>query len=391
MRDAMSLLDQVIAWNDQKLDAESVARVLGVASRQVLHDVARALVDGDPTRCLEIVASLSNQGYDVATVARDLLALLRDLVVVKVCKEPGDLLDLADLERSDVQALSERSSVDDLVRLHQGFSGGFDDVVRSGQPRAALEMLLVRLSRRPPLIPIDDLIGRLASLEQRLGAPRQSSPAAPGSSGGGDVSRGAPRPHEQPPPTRPRPREPQAQPSKKEDTAPAKPAEPPRNGAPRAAEPAPSPVAPSANVIAPPASAISAPAETAVTVWRRIVDRVRLTRPDLAALLNHAVVLEARPGHVALAFEAGSIFERSAKADAALIRAAATGEFGSEPELVFSSVSSTASAPTVSAIENKEREERLRAARLRAQEHPRVAEAAQILGAKLKDIQIPDE
>src|SRR5206468_3022492 len=125
MRDAMSLLDQVIAWGGQKLTGEDVARVLGVASRKVLHDIAGALVGGDAARALEIVAELANQGYD--------------------------------------------------------------DVVRSGQPRAALEMLLVRLARRPPLLPVDELVRRLAALEQRLGGARGPQPPA-------GPSRGAPAP-----------------------------------------------------------------------------------------------------------------------------------------------------------------------------------------------------
>src|SRR5690606_18123097 len=58
--------------------------------------------------------------------------------------------------------------VDDLLRLHQGFSQGYDDVVRAAFPRAALEMLLIRLSQRPPLVPIDDLLDRLVQLEKRL-------------------------------------------------------------------------------------------------------------------------------------------------------------------------------------------------------------------------------
>jgi DNA polymerase-3 subunit gamma/tau len=146
MRDAMSLLDQVIAWGGASLTGEDVARVLGVASRKVLHDIASALVQGDAARTLDVVATLANQGYDTAHVARDLLALLRDLVVAKVCKDPKTLLDLADEEVRDVQQLAESTHGDDLIRLHQGFSQGFDDVVRSGQPRAALEMLLVRLA-----------------------------------------------------------------------------------------------------------------------------------------------------------------------------------------------------------------------------------------------------
>ncbi len=106
MRDAMSLLDQVIAWGGAALTGQDVARVLGVASHQVLHDTASALVAGDAARCLEIIGQLANQGYDMPHVARDLLSLLRDIVVAKVCADPGDLLDLADEERRDVQALA---------------------------------------------------------------------------------------------------------------------------------------------------------------------------------------------------------------------------------------------------------------------------------------------
>ena len=73
----------------------------------MLHDIAGALVRGDAGIALNVVAELSNQGYDTAHVARDLLALLRDLVVAKVCKDPAALLDLADEEVGDVRQLAE--------------------------------------------------------------------------------------------------------------------------------------------------------------------------------------------------------------------------------------------------------------------------------------------
>src|SRR5262245_40662002 len=86
MRDAMSLLDQVIAWvgsGGERLTAEGVARVLGVAARSVLHELAGALVSGDPAACVRIVGDLAQQGFDLPHVARDLLAHLRDVVVAK--------------------------------------------------------------------------------------------------------------------------------------------------------------------------------------------------------------------------------------------------------------------------------------------------------------------
>ena len=58
----------------------------------------------------------------MAQVARGLLAELRDLVVAKVCKDPDNLLDLADEEAQDVKQFAASAGADDLVRLHHGFS-----------------------------------------------------------------------------------------------------------------------------------------------------------------------------------------------------------------------------------------------------------------------------
>lgn len=190
MRDAMSLLDQVIAWvgvSGDKLTAEGVARVLGVADRTVLHKLSSSLVSGEASECLRIVGELASQGYDLPHVARDILSHLRDLVVAKVCENPSGLLDLSDEEIADIKALAAHASVEDLTRLHQGFSRSFDDIVRGGQPRASLEMALVRLARRPPLLPVDELLRRLTELERRIssGAPPQ------GSGGGGGASHGS--------------------------------------------------------------------------------------------------------------------------------------------------------------------------------------------------------
>jgi DNA polymerase-3 subunit gamma/tau len=344
MRDAMSLLDQVIAWNDQGLDGDSVARVLGVASHQVLHDLASALVIGEAGTCLEIVGQLANQGYDIAIVARDTLSLLRDLVVANVCKGPSDLLDLADDERRDVVALSERTDSDDLVRLHQGFSGGFDDVVRSGQPRAALEMLLVRLARRPALIPVDELVTRLSALEKRLGGASRGGPAAPptGRGGGGGAARPEPR-SAAPPPERD-----------------------PRGGA----EP--------------------------LATFRAIVDRVRAVRPELAAFLNHAVVVQVTAERLAIAFEGGSVFERNARAPDAVsvLQQAANEHFGAEPTLSFETTvlsNGANAAATMASQDSQERADKKQAQLDRAKGHPMIAVAAEILGGRLKEIRLPGD
>jgi DNA polymerase-3 subunit gamma/tau len=402
MRDAMSLLDQVIAWGGANLTGEDVARVLGVASHQVLHDMASALVAGDAARCLEIIGQLANQGYDMPHVARDLLSLLRDIVVAKVCAEPGDLLDLADEERRDVQALAGKSQGDDLVRLHQGFSQGFDDVIKSPQPRAALEMLLVRLARRPPLIPIDDLLGRLSALERRLSSPgRTAAPARPPPA--------APKselvvPEFPEPRARPEGVRLELVPPPAAAPAPATPAPPPmprpvgvKTPAPpgppapvtaRPAAPAPAPAAPAAP--APPRSPLP---EQVVSDFRAILDRVRQTRPELAAFLEHAAPFELGPDQIVLGWEPRSMFatQASDKESLAVLGRAAAEHFGRAPRITCEFDSERArTVQTLALLDAAAREQKTRAAMQNARQHPRIADAMEILGARLKDVKLAE-
>jgi DNA polymerase-3 subunit gamma/tau len=277
MRDAMSLLDQVIAWvgtEGDKLTGEGVAKVLGVADREVLHRLAESVLAGNAGECVRIVGQLAREGYDLPHVARDFLAHLRDLVIAKISPDPGPLLDLADAEVADVKALVAHADPDDLLRLHQGFSRSFDDIVRSGQPRASLEMTLVRLSRRPPLLPVDELLRRLGDLERRLGGGGGGGPGhGPGGGDrGGPPNRGAPPAG---PPRRPMQGAPfegapasgamaRSAPAEQAAEPPPAPAAPPAIEAPAPVAPSPAPVAVAPAPIAPsPAPVAVAPAPIA--------------------------------------------------------------------------------------------------------------------------------
>lgn len=412
MRDAMSLLDQVIAWSAERLTGDEVARVLGVASHAVLHQLARALVQGEAQQCLEIVRDVSNQGFAITPVTRDFLALLRDLVVAKLCASPGDLLDLAEDERRDVSELAARVDADDLIRLHQGFSLGFDEVVKSGQPRAALEMLLVRLARRPPLVPLDDLVLRLASLERRLtgGPPRGAGGGGappPRGGGGSDVA------------ARPRSREGASAPAARAATpdrrdeppsasgAPAAPpqAEPPlripSRVQPAASERAPSPAQPAASERAPqprrpdPGEKDVATGEASARLdrWAPIVEHVRQVHPGVAAFLEHGVPLEIGAERVVLGWEPGSPFVDGATTPEAaqLVARALEAELGAGPSVEHRlDREELRRADTLAARTSRARAERETAARERALGHPRVRDAMELLGARVKDLRLPE-
>ena len=103
--------------------------------------------------------------------------------------------------------------------------------------------------------------------------------------------------------------------------------------------------------------------------------------------------MRAGPTGITLSLEAGTIFERtvSAPESLALLRNAAREHFGVEAPIVLETRSGGGVHATVSEAESQERSERRREAVARAKQHPRIAEATRILGAKLKEIRLPEE
>jgi DNA polymerase-3 subunit gamma/tau len=454
MRDAMSLLDQVIAFSGTKLTADDVTRVLGVADRKILHDLATALVTGDAAACVAFVDRVSEQGFDLSHVAKDVLRHLRNLVVAKVCSTQNsasqplrELLDLADEEVADVVALTSGSDVDDLSRLFQGFSRVFDEIVRSGQPRMSLEMALVKLARRPPLLALDELLARVGELERRLGgAPSPGPlPRGGGGGGGGGSSRatghaGVPSATSSPEPPRTHgtlalagPPVPSAPVSAAPPVATASPlaAPAPRMAAPPVAlatpitaappvaavrpvvvpwavpppaPPAPPAVAPAAAVAPAPAPVAPAPAAVSPSpaasdaphgadAWNRILERVRAFDPPLASVLEHAMPLQIGPAQVTLGFDAsgGFLAARASEPAAREVLARVVREhFGAPTPVTIDGSAKSGAVRTVASIEAERRSAETAKARAAVESHPLVREATRLFDAKLREVKLPN-
>lgn len=400
VRDAMSLLDQVIAYGGASVTAEDVARVLGVADREVLHQLTSAILSGDAAKALAVLDAVSRQGFDLVHLCRDLLRHVRNLVVAKVCPEDQarGLLDLADAEVEDVLSLARETDADDLTRLFQGLSRGFDEIVRSGQVRAALEMTLVRLARRPALLPLDELLARVGDLEKRLatGAP----PPARGGAGG--TARGAAShpsatsaPAAGPPglpvvgpaltgPTDLVPRASAAPVAAVPAHAPAPPASAPRlvqsaqtSGALALAEPAP---------VAPPARA-----DEPIEVWRAILDRVRKVRPGVASALELAVPLTVTRERLVLGFEHDSFEDaRASETDAAeVLTEHARAYFGAPTAVSFEVAARGSKVASVAYLDAAKRKAAQAEARAAVEKHELVQKAIEVFEAELREIRLP--
>ncbi|MBX3027233.1 DNA polymerase III subunit gamma/tau [bacterium] len=180
MRDAQSLLDQVLAGADVA-DA-AVLDVLGLADRAVIAALADAVIDRDPARVLAPLDDAYKRGCDLRRFTRDLLEHFRNLAVAKV-SNGAVLPDMADDELAALRAQAARAAAVDCDRAFHVLLAADEEVARTPYPKLVLEMALLKLATLPALLPIEEVLQRLADLEARLrggsGAPARAATSAP--------------------------------------------------------------------------------------------------------------------------------------------------------------------------------------------------------------------
>ncbi|MBI5827051.1 MAG: DNA polymerase III subunit gamma/tau [Deltaproteobacteria bacterium] len=163
LRDAQSLLEQVLAFAGGGLKDSDCTEALGLMDRSVLYSIAEAIISKNAAECLNIVEKIYDFGYDLKRGCGNLLELIRDLTVIKVTGDTA-LLDLPDSELERARALAGNIGVQRLQMLFSIISRGYEEVSRSAFPRYALEMALVKAAHFDEIEPVGELISRLESL-----------------------------------------------------------------------------------------------------------------------------------------------------------------------------------------------------------------------------------
>ncbi|MFW6051886.1 MAG: DNA polymerase III subunit gamma/tau [Myxococcota bacterium] len=385
MRDALTLLDQLVAFGGERLVGEEVAQTLGVADRRHVLEAARAMLEGDGAAALRTVDSLATQGADMLHFVRQLLSLVRDLVVLRVAGDDGELVDLVPEEREAARALAGSIDLHELQRAFAALSRLVDDVARASAPKTVLEMGLVRIATRPPLRGVTELLERLESLERRLG----------GGGGGRGGGRPRPSPPDRPaPPARSRGRASGARPVEaRSGEAGEQPEAAARAGADTGGKAATGTAAEGdGGAAAPTAGApVVSPAGTPAELWEQVVSRMRESAPALAAILEHAAPMEMGPERVVLGFSNAFHQRQADAAEAREAVGAAAGEvLGRVPQVRVQRLDAGAAAETATVAQRTEqrREEERQRVRQQALSHPRVQDAMQIFPESADHVQV---
>jgi len=113
MRDALSILDQILAYSNNTLSVQDVYSIFGLISTKEKIELIKDINSGDVSRTLERVKSFSEGGVDIARLTQDILEILKDVLIYKKTKETSEL---SVLTEADVESLS---SVVEIRKLHE--------------------------------------------------------------------------------------------------------------------------------------------------------------------------------------------------------------------------------------------------------------------------------
>jgi DNA polymerase-3 subunit gamma/tau len=272
VRDSLSQLERVLAFCGERVEDEDVLRMLGAVRSEVLVEVVGALARRDAAGMLAVLDGLVDEGHDLIHFWNELIAVLRDLLVMDSLGERKVLLSRPTEEAQALAGAAAGLSREDLGRAFAVLAELESGLKGSSQPRFLFEAALIRLASLGAVRPIEEVLAGLAA------GPVEAPAAAP--------------------------------PEQKKSGAEA-----------RAARVAPTPE--------PPAAVAGGAAREA------ILEAVRAERPMLAAILEQASAIELAGGALSVRFasEATAFHRQCATAEGlALLRAIAERLAG--PEVV---------------------------------------------------------
>lgn len=181
VRDAESILDQLVSYADGEITFQHVFDVLGLVDWQVLHDLCEAILDKDISRQLTLIENVVASGKDLSQFVQEILRYFRNLLVCKAA-DASELLGLPDEEVALIQSHAKRFTLTNIIRLVEQFAELTKNFDSQLAQRIALEALLIRLSKRSIETSIDVLIEKLVLLGEQ-GCGEMSPVAVRGPSG----------------------------------------------------------------------------------------------------------------------------------------------------------------------------------------------------------------
>ena len=163
MRDALSVLDQLLTKNKDHIKLEDAMEVLGISSSELLFNLSEALIEKNVNESLLAIDEIYKEGVDFNTLSSQILSHFRDLLMVKTLKDPKKIVYSTFL--MEFQEIAGRVDLEDLLIIIDILKNLSLEIKYAENKRVVFEMNAVKICNR---ILKDDLTLRVKALEDKI-------------------------------------------------------------------------------------------------------------------------------------------------------------------------------------------------------------------------------
>jgi DNA polymerase-3 subunit gamma/tau len=181
LRDAESMLDQLVAFCGEKITEGDVLNVFGFTSEQTVSDLTGRILLGETPEAIDLLHEQSEAGKDMMRLIADLIAYLRDLLVFKA--KPDALNEDVDPDvQKSLAAHAELISTDRLLELIDQFAAAEGRMKWAPNKKLHFEVAIIKAIQSLGQATLDEVIEKLGELRDSGGTPKKSAPGAAGAS-----------------------------------------------------------------------------------------------------------------------------------------------------------------------------------------------------------------
>ncbi len=169
MRDALSLLDQMVAMGETAIDTKLVSETLGSADKLLYFALCEAVLNQNVSRALGGLGTMMEKGCSASTIASDLMQMFRDLYIVQNSSpkiQESLNLDEASLERLNV--LAKKVPTASVLKCLEIFSTLENDLRYAARPEIWLELAVGKACRVQKENSYEALLERIEILEKKI-------------------------------------------------------------------------------------------------------------------------------------------------------------------------------------------------------------------------------
>lgn len=175
MRDALSLLDQCIAFSEN-VTPEIVSGAAGIAGREPIFDILEAAADGNAGKAVSVIGGLYDMSKDMQKLCDELISQLRNIMMAKAVPENIGLLVCMPSELERIKLLADKMTLEEIMSKLEILQAANERVAKVASKRVELEMCMLRLCSKNTVQTAKtsasegELLAKIDMLEQRIAA-----------------------------------------------------------------------------------------------------------------------------------------------------------------------------------------------------------------------------